>query len=149
MGTQGVATTVTEKALRDAIKRRRGVAAKVQDDLEIGHNTFYKLIDRFKLKDLLSEERNAYAERLCDIAESVLMNGMLQTEDLGSALGAAKYVLNNKGRERGYYPPVPPPPPTDMIVHGIQSGIKGLSEESRSEATGKPRVAAEPPLSDS
>ena len=149
MGTQGVPTTVTSKILSDAIKRRRGVAAKVQDDLNISHTEFYRLLERYKLKELLHQERNAYSERMCDVAEDVLLKGMLQTEEIGSALGAAKYVLNNKGRNRGYYPPVIPPEPKDEVVNDIRTGIKTLSEESRSEGTIKSILASEPSLPDS
>jgi len=141
MGTPGVATTVSKKDLEDAIKKRRGVAAKVQDDLNIGHNLFYRLIEKFSLKELLNEERNAYKERLCDVAESVLLTGMLQTEDISSALSAAKYVLNNQGRDRGYYPPVPPPEKKETIIHDLRSGIREISSDEGSQANSKQTMA--------
>jgi hypothetical protein len=146
MGTQGVATTVTEKALRDTIKKRKGVATDVQDDLKIGHNTFYKLIEKFNLKEFLNDHRNAYSERMCDIAEDVLIKGMLQTADLGCAVGAAKYVLNNKGRHRGYYPPVPPPEIKNEVVNDLRQGIKQISQESGSEETVESEVEIESSL---
>lgn len=149
MGTQGVPITVTKSQITEAIKKKKGVGAQICQHFDISYDTFYKLIKKYNLKDELQVARNDFDETICDMAETALMRALNQKEDLSSSLSSAKFVLNNKGRKRGYYPPVAQTQQTDTIVHGIQEGISQLSKESRGQALSIPAMETEQPLSDS
>jgi len=148
MGTPGVTSSITKSQIVKCIKNRKGVGARICEDLNVCYQTFYKLIEKYDLKDELQRERNAFAETMCDVAESVLMRGMVQTQELGNALSAAKYVLNNKGRNRGYYPPVAPPVDKETIFDDLTTGLKQIPDDTRSKKAGKSEMAPQQPVSD-
>ena len=149
MGTPGVPTTITKDQIAEAIKKKKGVGAHICKMLDISYPTFYDLIAKYDLKEELQKERNAFGDVMCDQAENILMRAINQDQDMPSALGAAKYILNNKGRDRGYYPPVPPPENKDTAINEFHAGIKQVAKQSGGKAVRGRKVEAKQPLQDS
>lgn len=103
MGTQGVPLNLSESAISECIKKRKGVITHICKDLDVSHTALTRFInDRPHLKDELDHARHEYDDLICDLSENTMLYAVSQKEDLGSALSAAKFVLNNKGRKRGY-----------------------------------------------
>ncbi len=126
MGTQGVKFCPDKSKIIEAIKKYKGVITHICKGLDVAHVTIINYINKDpELKQLMSEERNAFDDVLCDMGESVLIHSMRQTEDLSSALSAAKYSLNNKGRKRGYAPPNEKPETTENFSQISEAAVKG------------------------
>lgn len=107
MGTPGVPWNVDREAIVEALKRQHGRLTYACKDLGCKYDTLKKHIDQHPdLQEILDQCRNQFDTTLLDTAESVLMKGMLH-EDIGQALKASFYVLNNKGKPRGYSPKPP------------------------------------------
>jgi len=106
MGISGVKLNITKNSLVAALKRAHGVKSDVCKALDIAHPTLQKYITEFSLHDLVAELRESFCEELLDSAENVLVHAFrVKDTDLANALKATLFVLNNKGRARGYTPP--------------------------------------------
>ena len=149
MGTQGVPIDIPKSSLISSIKKRKGVLTHVCKDLDITHPTAHKLINADPdLKQLLAEERNSYDEYLCDKAESVLVYALNKCEsDLSNALGASKFILNNKGKNRGYSLK-----PDVNAQHDsedkVLAAVREMEASSRNEASSRSSMEDQPPILD-
>lgn len=104
MGTPGVPFDIPREHIVETIKKKKGVVMQILQSLDIAYDTYAEHIKSDpELKKILDRARNDYDEHICDLSETVLMKALNQ-DDLGHALGSAKFVLNNKGRSRGYSP---------------------------------------------
>jgi len=123
VGTPGVPLNITKKDLESALRKTRGILSQASKSLGIGRTALYRHIDKFpELRELIDELREDFECEILDDSEGVLKHALSVKEtDLGNSLKAAFYILNNKGRSRGYTPPnaqpVPPhQPPTIQII---------------------------------
>lgn len=106
MGVSGVPLPITHEEIKEAIKKHKGVVSSVCKTLNMGHNAFYVRMGQDpSIKECLDHSRSEFEELICDLSENVLSFALSQREDLSSALASAKYVLNNKGKKRGYNHP--------------------------------------------
>lgn len=105
MGVPGVPIKINPSEIAEAIKKYRGVVSRIHPALGMSHDTFYKLLKKHpSLKEALDEARETHTLELVDGAENALVKALSQ-DDMSIALKAAMYVLNNKGRDRGYNHP--------------------------------------------
>lgn len=108
MGTQGVPLKpIPHNEIKSAIKNNKGRLTYAAKALGICYDSIRKLIDPHpELVEFVAKCRNEFDHSLLDQAESVLVHAMNQHEkDLTNALKSTFFVLNNKGKERGYHPP--------------------------------------------
>lgn len=106
MGTPGVPFNIPKIVIVECIKKKKGIVTQICKSLDIAFDTFYKHIASDPdMKEVLDTARNDYDTTLCDMAETALMRALNQSEDLSASLSSAKFVLNNKGKNRGYNPP--------------------------------------------
>lgn len=107
MGTPGVPLNLPKDAIVAALKKNDGKVNHASKDLDIHPWTLRKLIKKDpELQDLLQKLRHNYDEKLLDQAEETLKYALEQKhDDVNAALKSSFYVLNNKGRARGYNPP--------------------------------------------
>lgn len=102
MGTSGVPWDATKSQIIESIKKQYGRITYVAKELNCDYITVKRRVDKDpELQQILAEARSGFGETLLDMAESSLMRG-LSNEDPAAYLKAAMYVLNNKGKERGY-----------------------------------------------
>ena len=147
MGISGVPCLVTNQDIKDAIKKKKGVVSSVCKALPLGHATFYQRMAKDKsIKQCLDEARAEFDELLCDLSENVLTDAMSQRTDMASALGASKYVLNNKGRIRGYSPIPVQSENKDTEILEVLNGIRSISEDTRSKIAEQSGVEAKQPI---
>lgn len=104
MGTPGVKWNVSKAAIVKAIKKHKGKITYAARELDCDYTTIKKRINADpELIALIDEERNSFSELLLDSAEDTLLYGISNRQkDLGKALSSAFFVLNNKGKQRGY-----------------------------------------------
>ena len=107
MGTPGVPWTVDKLTIVEALKKRKGAVTLAAKDLSCCYTTLNKRIkEDEELKELVSQLRNAFTTELLDSAEDTLLYALdNKDQDLANALKSSFYVLNNKGKERGYAHP--------------------------------------------
>lgn len=108
MGTPGVPLNITKDEIREAIKKARGRVTHAAKALSISHNTIYtKLNEDPELWECVHEARKANDEYMLDMAEDTLLHAISKRDDDGTnALKSSFFILNNKGRGRGYNPPI-------------------------------------------
>lgn len=105
MGTPGVPWNVSKEAIVAAIKRQHGRLTFACKELDCAYDTLRRyLIKHPDVQEIVDQCRNGFDTTLLDTAESVLMKAMTQNE-MGHALKAGFFVLNNKGKDRGYNHP--------------------------------------------
>lgn len=147
MGVCGVPLPITNEEIKQAIKKHKGVVSSVCKSLDIGHTAFYTRMAKDKsIKQCLDESRAEFDELLCDLSENVLTYALSQREDMASALGASKYVLNNKGRIRGYSPIPVQSENKDNEILEVLNGIRSISEDTRSQIAEQSGVEAKQPI---
>lgn len=107
MGTSGVPWKANKTAIIDILKKRNGVVSLAAQDLGINRHTLTKKIQEDSdLQETLGQLRNDFVEQKLDSAEDTIAFAIHQRDtDLGSALKAAFFILNNLGRRRGYVHP--------------------------------------------
>jgi hypothetical protein len=106
MGTPGVPFNIPKSRILEIIKKKKGVVTQICSALKIDWKTYHKHIYKNpELKEALDIARQDYDETICDLAETTLMRVLKQQEDLSASISSAKFVLNNKGKSRGYTPP--------------------------------------------
>lgn len=102
MGTSGVPWDVPKPQIIEALKRQKGRLTYACKDLDCRYETLKKYVDKNPdIQELLKQLRNEFDTTLLDMAESCLIKGM-QESDPNAYLKSAFYMLNNKGRDRGY-----------------------------------------------
>lgn len=116
MGTSGVKFDRSKDDIIDAIKKHRGKLYKVAKQLNCHYETVRKYTDDDPdIVQLIHDLRHGYDEDLCDLAEDTLVDAMeARVGDMGNALKSAFFVLNNKGKDRGYNHP-------DSIANTVQA----------------------------
>ncbi len=132
MGTPGVPFEPNRQKIVESIKKHKGVVTHMCKELHAQHGTLIKYINNDpELKQMLLEARHAYAEELCDYSEEGILYTVKQREDLSSCISAAKFVLNNIGRKRGYSPiPTSPGDERSPAVEFALAEAKNLCGES-------------------
>ncbi len=100
----GVAFQPDHETLIQSIKNNHGKITRIAKDFSVQGPTVRKYINEHEeLKEALQSARGIYIEIACDLAEDTLIFAMKKRDiDLGNALKAAFYVLNNQGKDRGY-----------------------------------------------
>ena len=103
MGTQGVPNNLSKTAITSSLKENKGRITYAARQLNVAHCTLRKRINEDpELVELLSQLRHEYEENLLDSAENTLDVSVNKHEDMQSALKATFFILNNKGKSRGY-----------------------------------------------
>lgn len=107
MGVPGVPLNIPKESIATAIKNNNGRMNKIALSLDIGITTARKYISQdAELMALLHDYRQHRDENLLEGAEDTLQKAFDRNdEDMSSALKATIFVLNNKGKSRGYTPP--------------------------------------------
>lgn len=105
MGTPGVKWKCKKETIESTLKNARGRITYAAKVLNVTHNTLRKKIKEYELDELLEELRNEFNETTLDSAENALLYALSkQDEDVGNALKSSFFILNNKGKSRGYSP---------------------------------------------
>ena len=148
MGTPGVPFNIPRKRILESIKAKKGVVTQICADLGIAYDTYYKNIkSNAEYKEAIDNARNDYDTTICDMAETALMRALNQKEDLSASLSSAKFVLNNKGKSRGYSA-IPAQQNNDLDVNVLLKGIKGVLGDEGSESVSGSGVEAQQSVSD-
>ncbi len=115
MGTPGVPLNFKEDEIRDTIKKYSGRMIKIAEHFDCSFAAMRLQIDRFpELIQLLVFERQKRDERLLEGAEDTLQDAMDgRAVDMNAALKSSFFVLNNKGKLRGYHAPNMPDSTTE------------------------------------
>lgn len=105
MGTPGVKWRCKKETIETALKNARGRITYAAKVLNVTHNTLRKKIKEYDLDELLDELRNEFNETTLDSAENALLYALSKQDvDVGNALKSSFFILNNKGKSRGYSP---------------------------------------------
>lgn len=109
MGTPGVPLNIPKESIAASIKSCRGRMTHMAPALDCSIIYLRERINADpELVALLAETRNHRDENLLDGAEDTLQFALDQRKDadgdINAALKSAFFVLNNKGRKRGYIP---------------------------------------------
>lgn len=131
---------VSDARLRASLIKNDGGFALVGRDVGLTRQTVH---DRVYRNPELVELIHDIGVGLVDLAESTLGKRMRKYEDRE----AAKFVLQNKGKSRGYgpQPEIPPPPPDDSkraII--IQNLVMILNEKAAAIHAPKPALDITP-----
>lgn len=111
MGAHGKRCNLNKSQISQSLKKMKGRLTYAAKDLDISYRTLVRKIEKFDLKDLVSEISTSRNETELDSAEEVLMQILTDfkkengKKDLKVALQAAMYILNNRGKSRGYNHP--------------------------------------------
>lgn len=109
-GTKGVpiGKVYSLKDIKDALIKNCGIVTHAAHQLGIARNTVYTIINQNpELKPLIDKLRTDYDTLILDQAEETLRHStshVMRELDPPTALKAAMYILNTKGRVRGYVP---------------------------------------------
>lgn len=107
MATPGVKFDTPLEEIVELIKKHRGRLTKVAKELNCKYDTVRKYTDPYpEVVQLIKELRRDYEEDMCDLAEDTLFDAMdKRLVDMSNALKSAFFLLNNKGKDRGYNHP--------------------------------------------
>lgn len=108
MGLQGVAFKATDLEIIDKIKEFHGRIEVVATYFGVTPQTIYNRINRSpEIKTALEEEREHTLEVDLDMAQTAIRVALGRTDEdnIDSALRASFYLLNNKGKKRGFAHP--------------------------------------------
>lgn len=105
-----------------ALKKHDGRITFACGELGVCRYTLSKTIkESEELKKALEEIRSAYDSSLIKQAENVLITAMSKTEtELACSLKASFFVLNNKGKDRGYSYKNPNQEETQQVLSDIK-----------------------------
>lgn len=141
MGTPGVKFGVKKSKIAEALKKHKGVVSYAARDLNTTHGTLLKYINKDpELVELLSNLRHDFENLLLDSAENTLLYGLGKREtDLTNALKSSFYILNNKGKSRGYSGQVGSSSPIneDAMREFIAAHSESFKEVSGANTLGK------------
>lgn len=104
MGIQGVTIEIDKQIVLDAIVKCSGRVTHISRSLGINYRTLRKIIERDpELVEVLDNFRYDFEHTILDLAEDCLINSMSnQPTDPTNALKSAFFVLNSKGKIRGW-----------------------------------------------
>lgn len=141
MATCGSKWVKSREEIVECLKKHSGKLTYCAREFGVKYDTLKKRIDEDEdLIQLVSDLRNAHSETLLDMAEDTLQYAMRNREtDLGNALKSTFFVLNNKGKERGYSPANNPSVGTDQTsVREVAQHLASLSRQiSRTADAGR------------
>lgn len=134
MGTPGVPLVFTKDEIREALKKAKGKVTYAAKALNCSYQVIKNKIDADPdLIKLVSELRHEFDSLLLDSSEDTLLYAQTKRDvDLGNALKASFYILNNKGRERGYIHKdsfditVAAPDSLSVVVESVEGSSKDL-----------------------
>lgn len=139
MATPGVPWDCKDSVIVEHLKKAKGRLTYACKTLNVHYETLKKRIDKTpELQKILSELRNELDTTLLDSAENCLLYAMSkQDQDLGNALKSSFYVLNNKGKDRGYsaknHPNNQPDVSTDDIASFIRQTIANNKDTEKAD----------------
>ena len=104
MATPGTPWIVDREKIVEALTACKGVMTKTARMMGVHYNTLKAKVDKDEdLKQLVKDLRNELDCTMLDAAENTLMFALSKAnDDLANALKSSFFILNNKGRERGY-----------------------------------------------
>ena len=108
MAVPGKPCPYTKVEIVEALVKHEGRMCPAAKSLGLCYQTVKNFYDAHEdIKQLVDDMRKDFEETLLDSAESVLVFAMnRKDEDMTNALKATIFTLNNKGKPRGYHPPV-------------------------------------------
>lgn len=102
MATPGSPWIVNKTQIVQALKEQKGRLTYVARFFNVDYKTLRKKIDEdSELTELVSDLRNDFENTILDKAESCVLNA-IDSSDLNNSLKSAFYVLNSKGKVRGW-----------------------------------------------
>jgi len=108
LGTPGVKLEIPKASIESAIKNANGRISKVAITLGCSIEAIRRLINKDEeLVQMLKDYRQHRDENLLEGAEDTLQKA-IDTNDpdnMANALKASMFVLNSKGKNRGYFSP--------------------------------------------
>jgi len=135
MAIQGVPWDISNEIIIEHLKKSAGRTTHAKLTLNVTYMTLMKRINSDpELKEKLKEIRHEHDENLVDTAEIVLKKLADKADtDPAHALKSAFYILNNKGKERGYSPYNNPSnvPPNEANLELIQSLMEANKKQSK------------------
>jgi hypothetical protein len=118
MGISGVVWNPKKEEVLESLKKHGGVITHAAKALKVDRRTLRAYVKRSdELSAELEDLRFHYNEELLDGAEETLRHAVYQREDLAHSLKAAMFILNNKGRQRGW-----------SLVQGVDD-FKGIMQD--------------------
>ena len=107
MASPGVPLKWKKHEIVDSIKKHKGRLTKVAKELGCSYMTIRNHTDPHpEVVELIKHLRTDWNENLLDAAEDTLTDALERRDsDMNNALKSAFFVLNNKGKERGFTPP--------------------------------------------
>lgn len=107
MGTPGVPLDISRDSIVNALKQTKGQVRKACQLLNCTHPALYKKINADpELQQIIAELRHETDDRFLDMAEDGIEHLMtLQDSNIDKFSMATFYILNNRGRKRGWVPP--------------------------------------------
>lgn len=137
MATRGSPWKVEKTAIIASIKKNMGVLTRCAKEFNVNPETFRNKVNSDpELVELLQSERNSFETTMLDMAEGNLMYAMgLQKSDINAALKSTFYVLNNKGRERGYQRIKGDEDGSENPVEALKKYIREFSRSPESEGS--------------
>lgn len=140
MAIPGVPWAATYDEIVEAIKKAKGRITYASKYLNVHPETLYRRMEKDpRIKEALDLERKNFDLTLLDAAENTLLYAISKQEtDLNNALKSTFFILNNKGKERGYsiknnpnYNEVS----SDDIANFIRQIAENKTEVPRAEST--------------
>jgi hypothetical protein len=100
----GIPFEMTENNMEDLILNNDGNCVKIAKHCKVSPQTIYRWFHNHpKMDKVLTDARNSQYECDLDLGEHVLRHCMNKVEEnSGRALEAAKYLLNARGKKRGW-----------------------------------------------
>lgn len=122
MGTPGVPFDATKEQILSAIKESGGRFLRIAALLGYADNTVRAHIYADpELMQAIKDARKTRDEGLLDGAEDALKKALDKADlDINAALKSAFYVLNNKGKDRGYASPEEKAAQTMLQVNRVE-----------------------------
>lgn len=137
MGVSGVPWKCEKNRIISALKNNKGVITRTCAELNCDPTTLRKRIEKDpELIELLSDLRHNLDTTILDMAENTLMYAMgLQKSDINAALKSTFYVLNNKGRDRGYQRIKGDEDGSENPVEALKKALREFSRSSESDGS--------------
>ena len=106
MATSGVPLDIPKVQIIHTIHKHKGVVTQICKELDIIPKTLYNHKDADpEIAQALVDARKTFDTNLLDMCENTLAFALTKKETrLTNSLSAAKYVLDRKGKDRGYTP---------------------------------------------
>ena len=104
MATPGVKLNIPKSTIVTVLKEAKGVMTTAAKALKVAPHTLrLKIKEDKELVEILANLRHNFEESMLDMAENTLLYAISKREDdMNNALKSSFYILNNKGKERGY-----------------------------------------------